>query len=506
MSLVHTTAAIYVAHCRYLCRSGASAELRTALPLQIFMSSATDAVFREFNSERARVGGDNAAAEKTLTVAEAARRLGVSSARVYQLVASGGLDAESAAGTVRITVVSVQRRGIMSPQAGALLAPLSAWAILALAGGDAAMLRHVVGLLSDPDRSRARSRLRQQGLVELLPRLRGRAIERGFVVRAKPLVDLLSDSRVVLGGTSAARLLGWEFPRGTWPVEAYVAETQLAPVVDRYALDRDDQAPDLLLRAVPEPWPFPPYARLVPAVVAAVDLTEAADARLAAFGIDRIGQLSKDIVAAWRQRPPRRRPVRPMVPTGTTVADVRRRRHTAADDLIWDDRAEQDADQLVALLFVAATPLRRTVVAETLRISQGRLSRACTVLDADPPRGLRLEESGDQLGLVSAPECAATVERHLGQPAPEPLSQAALDTLAIVAYEQPVTRADIRTIRGVDSDAVVETLRARGLVAEDARFGGRGRPAFLITTPAFLRYFGLTSLRHLPPRGGSLSS
>ncbi|MGI9147812.1 MAG: SMC-Scp complex subunit ScpB [Chloroflexota bacterium] len=92
------------------------------------------------------------------------------------------------------------------------------------------------------------------------------------------------------------------------------------------------------------------------------------------------------------------------------------------------------------------------------------------------------------------------IERHLGQPVPEALSQAALDTLGIIAYEQPVTRSDIRGIRGVDSDAVVGTLRARGLVVEDPRFGGRGRLGFLITTPAFLRYFGLNSLRDLPPR------
>ena len=135
-----------------------------------------------------------------------------------------------------------------------------------------------------------------------------------------------------------------------------------------------------------------------------------------------------------------------------------------------------------------------------LRMSQPRLARACAVLRADPPRGLRLEEAGEQLTLVTAPDCAATVERYLGQPAPEPLSQAALEALAIVSYEQPVTRADIRAIRGVDSDAVVETLRARGLVAEDPRFGGRGRPGFLVTTPAFLRQFGLASLNELPPQ------
>jgi segregation and condensation protein B len=74
--------------------------------------------------------------------------------------------------------------------------------------------------------------------------------------------------------------------------------------------------------------------------------------------------------------------------------------------------------------------------------------------------------------------------------------------LAIVAYEQPVTRADIRAIRGVDSDAVVETLMARKLIAEDPRFGGRGRPAFLVTTTEFLRRFGLSALGELPPRTG----
>lgn len=107
---------------------------------------------------------------------------------------------------------------------------------------------------------------------------------------------------------------------------------------------------------------------------------------------------------------------------------------------------------------------------------------------------------------MSAPEWATVVERHLGQPRPEPLSQAALDTLGIIAYEQPVTRSDVGTIRAVDSDAVIETLRARGLVVEDPRFGGRGRPGFLITTPAFLRYFGLNSLNDLPPRPTPITS
>jgi len=458
-----------------------------------------DAVFPEFNSEHARVGGDNAAAaENTLTVAEAARRFGVSRARVYQLVASGALDAEGAAGSVRIAVASVQRRMIMSPPVGAQLAPLSAWAILALASGDAPFLKQVAGLLSDPDRSRARSRLQRLGLLALLPRLRGRATARMFLVPAERLVELLADVRVVLGGSSAARLLGWALPEGTWPVEAYVLETELVPLIEQYALEREDQSADLVLRTVQDPWPFAAHVRVVPAVVAALDLAEASDGRLAELGTRQLAELFTEVVADWRQRPPRRRSVRPIVPTGPLAQT--KRRQPPSEDLVWDDRAEQDANQLVALLFVAATPLRRAELAETLRISQGRISRACTVLYADPPRGLRLQEAGDELGLVSAPECATVVERHLGQPKPEPLSQAALDTLGIIAYEQPVTRSDVRTIRAVDSDAVIETLRARGLVVEDPRFGGRGHPGFLITTPAFLRYFGLSSLRDLPPR------
>jgi segregation and condensation protein B len=138
---------------------------------------------------------------------------------------------------------------------------------------------------------------------------------------------------------------------------------------------------------------------------------------------------------------------------------------------------------------VAAEPLKRSEIAEALRISPARLARACVVLQADPPRGLRLPETGDQLTLVSAPACAGNIERYLGKGPPEALSQAALEVLAIVAYEQPVTRADIRAIRGVDSDGPVETLMARNLIGEDPRFGGRGRPSFLVTTELFLRRF-----------------
>src|SRR5438132_668979 len=80
------------------------------------------------------------------------------------------------------------------------LTPSSAWAILALASGDAAFRAHVAARLSDPDRSRAKARLVQHSLLELLPRLRGRSIVRHFLIDAEPLLQLLSDARVVLAG------------------------------------------------------------------------------------------------------------------------------------------------------------------------------------------------------------------------------------------------------------------------------------------------------------------
>jgi hypothetical protein len=103
------------------------------------------------------------------------------------------------------------------PAVGAQLAPLSAWAVLALASSDVAFLKHIAGLLPDPDRSRARSRLKARGLLELLPRLRERATCRGFLNGAEQLVDTLADSRLVLGGSSAARLPEWDLPMGLGP-------------------------------------------------------------------------------------------------------------------------------------------------------------------------------------------------------------------------------------------------------------------------------------------------
>jgi segregation and condensation protein B len=112
-----------------------------------------------------------------------------------------------------------------------------------------------------------------------------------------------------------------------------------------------------------------------------------------------------------------------------------------------------------------------------------------------------LQRQGDGLQLVTHPRAAAVVQRFLGLETSARLSTAALETLAIVAYRQPVTRAHIEAIRGVNPDYALATLTARGLVEEVGRLNAVGRPALFGTTFEFLRAFGLRSLDDLPAAG-----
>ena len=113
-------------------------------------------------------------------------------------------------------------------------------------------------------------------------------------------------------------------------------------------------------------------------------------------------------------------------------------------------------------------------------------------------RGIRLLRLDDKLQLCSAPEYAPYVTKALEQRKPAQLSQSALETLAITAYFQPVTRAYIDQVRGVDSSYTVSTLLDRGLIAVAGRLDAPGRPALLKTTDVFLRTMGISSLAELP--------
>jgi segregation and condensation protein B len=152
-----------------------------------------------------------------------------------------------------------------------------------------------------------------------------------------------------------------------------------------------------------------------------------------------------------------------------------------------------------AILFVADAPLEVAALARAIAAPKGEVEKALDALgDQCRERGVRLQRTGDLVQLVSAPHTAAYVERFLGLEHP-PLTNASIETLAIIAYRQPITRAGIESVRGVDCDGPIRTLMARGLIEEIGRAPVVGRPVLFGTTVRFLEYFGLERPDDLPP-------
>ena len=155
--------------------------------------------------------------------------------------------------------------------------------------------------------------------------------------------------------------------------------------------------------------------------------------------------------------------------------------------------------QLESLLFVASEPASIDNLAAVLEITTDQVEQALAVLKAEyTQRGLRLQRKGQRVQLVTAPEAADIIRRFLGLEMTGKLSPAALESLAVVAYRQPVTRAQVEAIRGVNSDSVLRTLINRGLIEEQGRLEQVGRPIIFGTTFEFLQQFGLTGLDQLP--------
>ncbi len=155
-----------------------------------------------------------------------------------------------------------------------------------------------------------------------------------------------------------------------------------------------------------------------------------------------------------------------------------------------------------SLLFVADGPVPVVRIAEALEVTPREVEAALSALGeayAAGHRGLSLQRFRDKVQLTTTPAAASAVERFLGLAATAPLSRAALETLAIIAYQQPVTRPRIESVRGVNSDSVLKTLLSKGLIEEVGRTEGPGRPVLYATTPEFLQYFGLSALTDLPP-------
>jgi segregation and condensation protein B len=153
-----------------------------------------------------------------------------------------------------------------------------------------------------------------------------------------------------------------------------------------------------------------------------------------------------------------------------------------------------------SLLFVAEGPVPVARLAEALEVAPREIEAGLARLaETYLQRGLSLQYSRDKVQLTTAPAAADRVQRFLGLAASTPLSRAALETLAIIAYQQPVTRPQIESIRGVNSDGVIKNLLSKGIIEEAGRTDGPGRPVLYATTPEFLQFFGLASLADLPP-------
>jgi segregation and condensation protein B len=155
--------------------------------------------------------------------------------------------------------------------------------------------------------------------------------------------------------------------------------------------------------------------------------------------------------------------------------------------------------ELEALLFVAERPLSRREIAAIAGVDAETVDARLGDLEvALRDRGIRLVSDDEAVQLTTAPQAGALIARYVGSD-PARLSPAGLETLAIVAYRQPVTRGIIERIRGVDSDYVVRALMHRRLIREQGRADTPGRPYLYGTTFEFLERFGLTSLADLPP-------
>lgn len=152
-----------------------------------------------------------------------------------------------------------------------------------------------------------------------------------------------------------------------------------------------------------------------------------------------------------------------------------------------------------ALLLVAETPPSVRTLARVTQVAESQVEAVLSEIEADPHRGIRLRRHEGGIALVSAPEAAPYVERLLGLDTPARLSRAALETLAVIAYHQPVTRDQIERVRGVGAASVIRSLRARDLIAPSGRLDTAGQPLLWSVTPRFLDHFGLSALDQLPP-------
>lgn len=157
--------------------------------------------------------------------------------------------------------------------------------------------------------------------------------------------------------------------------------------------------------------------------------------------------------------------------------------------------------RIEALLFVASGPATISQISEALSIPVKEVESALGELQKtyEQNRGISIQNHGGRVQLTTSAEYAEDIERFLGIESTSRLSRAGIETMAIIAYKQPITRPGIDAIRGVSSDGVIKSLLSKGLIQEVGRAEGPGRPILFSTTTEFLQHFGLNSLEQLPP-------
>lgn len=158
--------------------------------------------------------------------------------------------------------------------------------------------------------------------------------------------------------------------------------------------------------------------------------------------------------------------------------------------------------QLEAVLFACGEPMEIDRIAEALETDRSAIRGAVTRLNEDYRKrsgALQILELGDRLQLTTCPQHADIIRHAMEIRRNQPLSQAAFEVLSVVAYNQPVTKAFIEQVRGVDCSGVIAGLCEKNLIEESGRLDLPGRPLLYATTPDFLRCFGLRDLSELPP-------
>ncbi len=166
--------------------------------------------------------------------------------------------------------------------------------------------------------------------------------------------------------------------------------------------------------------------------------------------------------------------------------------------------ASESQRAIEAILMVADHPIEAGLLAQVLEVSPSRVEELCAELRASyeaDDRGFSIVRVAGGYRYQSHPDLAPYVERFVLEGRHARLSAAALETLAIVAYKQPISRAQVSAIRGVSADGVLRTLEQRGYVAEVGRDPGPGQAVLYGTTGALLERLGLDSLAQLPPLG-----